>query len=82
MMRNFARFPELLHQILEDAEANRDDHIVSWLPWGRRFKVPDPKLFAEELMPKYFSHNRYKSFLRQLSLYEFKRASWKITPGL
>lgn len=82
MSKELARFPEVLHQILDDAKVNGDEHIISWLPCGRGFKVHNTKRFAEELMPTYFSNNKYKSFLRQLSLYEFKRASsGKDTPG-
>lgn len=78
---HYPRFPEVLHQLLNDAEANGHEHIVSWLPCGRRFKVHNTSIFATVIMPRYFNHNLYKSFLRQLSLYEFRRGSWKSSPG-
>ena len=37
------------------------------------FKVHDKKKFSKGIMLKYFRHNRYKSFLRQLSMYNFHR---------
>lgn len=71
-----ARFPDVLHRILMDAAGNVDArNIISWLPCGRKFKIHNSKLFAAVLMPKYFSHTSFKTFLRQLSLYEFKRSS-------
>lgn len=75
------RFPQLLYRILEEAEDHGHEEIISWLSDGKRFKVHDIRRFAKEIMPRYFSHDRYKSFLRQLSLYQFKRGSWKSTPG-
>lgn len=71
------RFPEVLHQLLKDAEADGNEHIVPWLPCGRHFKVHNTSVFATAVMPKYFNHNLFKSFLRQLSLYKFRRGSWK-----
>jgi hypothetical protein len=46
---------------------------MSWLPCGRAFKVHDQKEFASLIMPRYFRHSRFKSFLRQLSMYKFQR---------
>eukprot|EP00934_Nitzschia_sp_Nitz4_P002118 Nitzschia sp. Nitz4//scaffold29_size155292//126625//127468//NITZ4_002685-RA/size155292-augustus-gene-0.214-mRNA-1//1//CDS//3329546529//2118//frame0 len=75
------RFPEVLREMLEDVSNSELEDVVSWLPDGERFKVHDIQRFTIELMPKYFNHSCYKSFLRQLCLYQFKRGSWKTTPG-
>ena len=68
------RFPYRLHQLLAEAEINNMDDIISWLPCGTLFKVHDKERFVKVIMPKYFRHSRYKSFLRQLSMYNFERA--------
>jgi hypothetical protein len=68
-------FPDRLHKILEDCEASGNQHIISWLPCGKYFKVHDSKEFSKLIMPKYFRHSRYKSFLRSLSMYKFQRVS-------
>lgn len=39
------------------------------------FKVHDQKEFAKHIMPHYCRHSRYKSFLRQLSMYKFQRVT-------
>ena len=59
------RFPYQLNAMLNDAESNGNEHIVSWLPCGTMFKVHKHKEFAARVMPKYCRHSQYKSFLRQ-----------------
>lgn len=66
-------FPWRLHDLLDDAEANDYEHIVSWQNGGQGFKVHDPKVFAQSIMPKYFNQTQYKSFQRQLNIYGFQR---------
>jgi HSF-type DNA-binding len=59
------RFPIRLHEMLCDVETKGYRDIVSWLPCGTMFKVIKHKDFAERIMPLYYRHSRYKSFLRQ-----------------
>jgi hypothetical protein len=66
-------FPYKLHQILADSEEAGTEHIVSWLACGKLFKVHDQQEFSRVIMRKYFRHARFKSFLRQLSMYKFQR---------
>jgi hypothetical protein len=70
-----ARFPFILHTLLEDAKQHDFEHIISWVPSSDCFFiVHKPKLFAQVIMKSYFTNqNRYKSFLRQLNLYGFTR---------
>lgn len=79
MARPETRFPLVLLAMLEDATENKFKDIVSWLPNDVNFfKIHQPKLFAERIMPLYFpKQNRYKSFLRQLNLYGFHRTATK-----
>ena len=71
----FESFPEKLHRILKDAEADAFDDIISFYPNGRSFGVHDPKRFLHEIMPRYFNTARYPSFQRQLNLYGFNKCS-------
>lgn len=50
-----------------------NDYIVSWVADGTLFKVHSPTEFSSVIMKRYFRHDRYKSFLRQLSMYKFVR---------
>ena len=68
-------FPYRLHQILADAENEGLDHVISWVAGGKLFKVHSPDSFTKLIMNRYFRHDRYKSFLRQLSMYKFTRVT-------
>jgi hypothetical protein len=65
-----------LHILLDDVEATGNDHIVSWLEHGRSFKVYRPKSFIALIAPHYFKQSKFKSFQRQLHLYEFSRVQY------
>ena len=66
-------FPFRLHRMLEHAEKRGKQDIVSWLPFGRSFKVHKPDEFIKEIAPVYFNLTQYKSFQRQLLNYGFMR---------
>lgn len=69
-------FPGKLHEMLENAEAENHDHIVSWRPHGRAFIIHKPKEFERVIMPKYFkTQTKHTSLQRQLNLYGFTRLS-------
>jgi hypothetical protein len=60
--------------MLEEMAEVGDESIVSWQPHGKAFRVHRPEVFARTVMPRYFKHQtKYKSFLRQLHLYDFRR---------
>jgi hypothetical protein len=61
--------------MLNEAEQNGCEDIISWLPCGTMFKVHNIKKFSELVLPSYFRRGRYKSFLRQLNLYKFHRVT-------
>jgi len=64
-------FPAKLHKILSLPEFS---HIISWRPHGRSWRVLNPKLFTDVVMPKYFSRqSKYSSFTRQVSGWNFRR---------
>mmetsp|Transcript_23537 Transcript_23537/g.67419 ORF Transcript_23537/g.67419 Transcript_23537/m.67419 type:complete len:316 (-) Transcript_23537:159-1106(-) len=70
-------FPWKVYEMLEDAEAQGFDDIVSWNAEGNGFVVHNKERFTKEIISKYFKQSRYKSFQRQLSLYGFDRAQSK-----
>ena len=55
-------FPTVLHHMLNEAEKNSFNGIVSWQPHGRAFHVHQPDRFVKEVMPNYFRHTRFSSF--------------------
>lgn len=56
-----------------DDEVNKG--IVSWTdsPRSNSFVIHDDTQFTLHLLPKYWKHNNFSSFMRQLNIYGFKK---------
>ena len=54
-----------------------DPAICDWTPDGDMFVVKDPDVFASEIIPQYFDHNKFSSFARQLNFYGFRKIQTK-----
>ena len=66
-------FPVKLQELLDNAEAEGYDHIISWQPHGRAFLLHKKEDFVDRVLPRYFGRIQLLSFKRQLNLYDFKR---------
>eukprot|EP00816_Leptocylindrus_hargravesii_P010921 CAMPEP_0196815400 /NCGR_PEP_ID=MMETSP1362-20130617/49520_1 /TAXON_ID=163516 /ORGANISM="Leptocylindrus danicus, Strain CCMP1856" /LENGTH=383 /DNA_ID=CAMNT_0042192337 /DNA_START=72 /DNA_END=1223 /DNA_ORIENTATION=+ len=66
-------FPEKLYEMLQGADTDGYEDIVSWQPHGRAFCVHKPKPFVEEVIMRHFKQTKLTSFQRQLNLYGFRR---------
>lgn len=63
-------FPAKMHAILSRGELQG---IVAWLPHGRSWKVLKPREFEVKVLPKFFEHAKFSSFVRQANGWGFRR---------
>ncbi|TIB43142.1 hypothetical protein E3P86_00111 [Wallemia ichthyophaga] len=74
--RNIARalkippFINKLYSIVNDSDTDR---YIHWSDSGDTFFVPNPEALAREVLPRYFKHSNYSSFVRQLNMYGFNK---------
>lgn len=66
---NEAGPPPFLTKTFEMVDDFATANIVSWNRGGHSFVVWDPNAFASLLLPQYFKHNNFSSFVRQLNTY-------------
>lgn len=67
--KNFnANFLMKLYQILETQDLS---NIIEWGENGKFFKVKNITEFTEKVLPRFFKHNNFASFVRQV-FYELK----------
>lgn len=63
-----------LYCLVADASTN---YLCEWANGGNAFIVHHPTTFSAEVLPQYFKHNQFSSFVRQLNKYSFH----KLAPG-
>lgn len=68
-------FPAKMHAILSRADFS---DIVCWMPHGRAWKILKPREFELRVIPLYFEHAKFSSFIRQANGWDFRR----LTKGL
>ena len=61
-----APFLTKTYQLVDDPSV---DDFISWNDDGSTFIVWRSAEFARDLLPKYFKHNNFSSFVRQLNTY-------------
>ncbi|KAL3907363.1 MAG: hypothetical protein SGILL_008908, partial [Bacillariaceae sp.] len=68
-------FPFKVYDILNYAEEEGYDDIVSFNDGGDQFVIHNCKEFQETILPMFFGHSKLRSFERQCSYWGFNRVS-------
>ncbi|KAI8818368.1 HSF-type DNA-binding-domain-containing protein [Fimicolochytrium jonesii] len=71
-MENICSFIQKLYTLVDAPEHTR---FVQWNAAGDVFIVFHSEEFAKTVLPKYFKHCKFPSFVRQLNIYGFYRVS-------
>lgn len=72
--------PSFLVKLYEIVDNKISDHIVAWTePDGDGFNIKNTSAFSEQILPQYFKHSNFSSFIRQLNMYDFHKAKTKGT---
>ncbi|KAI7748691.1 hypothetical protein M8C21_000340 [Ambrosia artemisiifolia] len=65
--------PPFLTKTFDMVEDSATDSVVSWSRGRNSFVVWDPHKFSTTLLPRYFKHSNFSSFIRQLNTYGFRK---------
>ncbi|CAN8274569.1 unnamed protein product [Cochlearia groenlandica] len=66
--------PPFLTKTYDMVNDSSSDWIVSWSRSNRSFVVWNQTEFCRDLLPRFFKHNNFSSFVRQLNTYGFRKA--------
>lgn len=72
------RFLVNTYELVNDPK--HSNQVITWTREGLSFVVLDVDRFCKEMLPMYFNHSKFESFVRQLNMYGFAKAgepSWK-----
>ncbi|KAF9435515.1 hypothetical protein BGZ76_006143 [Entomortierella beljakovae] len=63
-------FVDKLYKMVEDPSIQ---HLISWAKEGDMFYVYNCIKLSDDVLPKFFKHNNWQSFVRQLNMYGFHK---------
>ena len=64
---------KFLIKLFEMTNDETTNEIICWMDESDGFQILDMDRFCNELLPKYFKHNKFSSFIRQLNMYDFQK---------
>ncbi|ORZ18856.1 HSF-type DNA-binding-domain-containing protein [Absidia repens] len=78
VLRTQPAFIVKLYKMLEDDTQD----LICWAKNGEYFSVYNSALFSKQILPQYFKHNNWQSFVRQLNMYGFNKINEMIHSNL
>ncbi|GJN92530.1 hypothetical protein Rhopal_005560-T1 [Rhodotorula paludigena] len=64
-----------VHKVWSMVETPALQNLISWSGDGKSFLVYSPEEFARTVLPQYFKHSNFASFLRQLNFYSWSKVN-------
>ncbi|KAJ2061993.1 Heat shock transcription factor, partial [Coemansia sp. S146] len=74
--------PPFLNKLLIMVEDESSDNLIRWAEDGLSFVVLRRDEFAKEILPRFFKHTNFPSFVRQLNIYGFRKVPHLQQSGL
>ncbi|SCV71593.1 BQ2448_3181 [Microbotryum intermedium] len=69
-----AAFIHKLYSMVSLGRSNFDS-LIDWTKDGKAFGVSRPNEFAKVVLPQYFKHSNFASFIRQCNMYSFSKVN-------
>ncbi|KAJ1735269.1 Heat shock transcription factor, partial [Coemansia sp. Benny D160-2] len=70
--RNITITP-FLNKLYSMVDDSASDDLIRWSEDGNSFLVINHEEFAKDVLPRFFKHNNFSSFVRQLNMYGFHK---------
>ncbi|WWD15657.1 hypothetical protein CI109_100079 [Kwoniella shandongensis] len=67
------KVPAFLNKLFTMVSDSTVDELIYWGESGDSFFVPNAEHFGRELLPRWFKHSNFSSFVRQLNMYGFHK---------
>ncbi|KAL1407471.1 Heat shock transcription factor [Vanrija albida] len=67
------KVPAFLNKLFSMVSDSETDDLIYWADSGDSFFVPNHERFGKELLPRFFKHANFSSFVRQLNMYGFHK---------
>ncbi|KAI7872029.1 HSF-type DNA-binding-domain-containing protein [Spinellus fusiger] len=65
--------PAFLDKLYNMVEDNSTNSLIRWSTDGTSFIVEQHEKFAKTVLPRFYKHNTFASFVRQLNMYDFHK---------
>lgn len=65
--------PPFVQKLYELVNASSTDELIRWSDIGDSFFVFEHERFANDVLPRFFKHRNFSSFVRQLNMYGFHK---------